>query len=305
MNDITGLKNGSLPPHAQIELLSVALLDQQRPLVLEIKRLAKSLGLELGWHYLLDLTWIIRQLDTLSGKHIIDAGAGTGILQWFLAEHGATVYSIDRDSRAFLPRRFRLRYQARGLRSSDLLPLGGVLRQDLTRPGSLKKRLGRLQRHLTPLLPQPRTAGKVIIYNQNLASLEDIPSNTIDAIVSVSALEHNTPEGLQRVVAELLRVLKPGSPLLATLTAAPNDTWHAPSCGWLYSDSSLRRLFGLGGEAPSNYAEYPILMGALQNCAELRDGLASFYFTSENNGMPWGKWDPQYLPVGICKVKEG
>ena len=305
MTETSASKDGFLAPRAQIELLSVALLDQQRPLVLEIKRLAKSLGLELGWHYLLDLTWIIRQLDTISGKHIIDAGAGTGILQWFLAENGATVYSIDRDSRASLPRRFRLRYHARGLRPPDLLPLSSLLRQDLTRPGSMKKRLGRLRGHLTPLFPRQRAAGNVIIYNQNLASMDEIPSNSIDAIVSISALEHNTPEGLQRVVTELLRVLKPGAPLLATLTAAPNDAWHAPSSGWLYSDSSLRRLFDLGAEAPSNYSEYPTLMGKLEACAELRENLANFYFTSENNGMPWGKWDPQYLPVGVCKVKEG
>ena len=37
--------------------------------------------------------------------------------------------------------------------------------------------------------------------------------------------------------------------------------------------------------------------------AELRDNLASFYFRSGDNGMPWGKWDPQYQPVGVCKVK--
>ena len=31
--------------------------------------------------------------------------------------------------------------------------------------------------------------------------------------------------------------------------------------------------------------------------------LAAFYARSGDNGMPWGKWDPQYQPVGVCKVK--
>jgi len=42
----------------------------------------------------------------------------------------------------------------------------------------------------------------------------------------------------------------------------------------------------------------------LVTCQELRDHLAEFYFLSGDNGMPWGKWDPQYQPVGVCKVKQ-
>ncbi len=47
--------------------------------------------------------------------------------------------------------------------------------------------------------------------------------NSIDAIVSISALEHNPPEELPAVVKELMRVLKPGSPLVATLTASADQ----------------------------------------------------------------------------------
>lgn len=31
----------------------------------------------------------------------------------------------------------------------------------------------------------------------------------------------------------------------------------------------------------------------------LPDHLAGFYEKSGNNGMPWGKWDSRYVPVGI------
>jgi SAM-dependent methyltransferase len=64
----------------------------------------------------------------------------------------------------------------------------------------------------------------VIIYNQDLQSLADVPTASLDAIVAISALEHNTPEGLVCVVAELMRVLKPGGALLATLGAARTKT---------------------------------------------------------------------------------
>ena len=61
--------------------------------------------------------------------------------------------------------------------------------------------------------------------------------------------------------------------------------------------------FGLGPSVESNYDRYDELHTRLRNCAELRMGLADFYYQSAENGMPWGWWDPQYLPVGVCKVK--
>ena len=98
----------------KIEILPVSLLDQYQDLVCYLKKLASSLRLEFGWHYLLDLTWIISRLDISKNLQITDAGAGTGILQWYLAEQGASVLSVDRESRANLPLRFRFRYSGKG-----------------------------------------------------------------------------------------------------------------------------------------------------------------------------------------------
>lgn len=293
-----------------VELLPVTLLTENRPLVEDLKRLARSLHLEFGWHYLLDLSWILARLGPLHGQSILEAGAGTGILQWYLAGQGAQVYSVDRLSRAGLPLRFRRRFQVTGLRPQDLLPAGETFLHGFERParGSLPRRVAtRLlaqARDLSGYLNAAPAAGRVWIYNQDLADMPDIPDNSLDAVVSISALEHNTPEGLQQVVAEIMRKLKPGGRLLATLTAGRDaDTWHEPSAGWLYTDTTLRRLFDLPPNAPSNYAEYDRLFADLQTCAELRDNLASFYFHSDNKGMPGGVWNPQYQPVGVCKIK--
>jgi hypothetical protein len=54
----------------------------------------------------------------------------------------------------------------------------------------------------------------------------------------------------------------------------------------------------------SNYDEYDRLFSDLRACAELRDNLASFYFKSGSNGMPWGVWDPQYQSVGVLVTKD-
>lgn len=312
------LRKSEVPPlpgtqlQPRIEILSVDLLDQERPLVEALRRLARRMHLEFGWHYLLDLVWILRQLGEVKGLRLMDAGAGVGVIQWYLAEQGAEVISVDRTSRALLSLQFRAQVRVEGLRPEDLLPPQAVIRARLQQPGEgswLRQQVQRgrfLASVLPALLRKPDSPGRVLIYNQDLTHLVDIPDQSLDAVVAVSALEHNTPEGLQQVVQEILRVLKPGGALLATLTTAGDqDIWHAPSAGWCYSDQTLRRLFDLGPEVPSNYADYPALMAQLRECQELRDNLASFYFKSDQNGMPWGKWDPQYQPVGICKIADG
>ncbi|NLG73119.1 MAG: class I SAM-dependent methyltransferase [Chloroflexi bacterium] len=296
----------STPPRREIiELLSVDLLDQHRPLVNRLRNLAKSLNLEFGWHYLLDLVWIINQLGDVKGKHIMDAGAGTGLLQWYLADQGANVISVDRISRAWLPIRFRNRFHVKGLRRQDLEPTASVFQRNFRGPGSPRVRIVRQLQDIIGAMEWRRSPGRVTIYNQDLQNLSDIPSNSLDAVVAVSALEHNSPENLERVVAELMRVLKPGGILAASLVAARDqDWWHEPSSGWCYTENSLRNLFHLPPSTPSNYDRYDAFFQGIRESRELRDHLARFYYQSGNNGMPWGRWDPQYIPVGVCKVKE-
>jgi len=285
-----------------IEILSVDLLEEHRPLVNDLRRLARRLGLEFGWHYLLDLTWILSRLGEVRGKRIMDAGAGVGVMQWYLAEQGATVYSVDRGSRAGLPPRFRGRYRVRGVRPGDLQPAAQAA-LGLLAEGRIKE-VGRGVWALLSGTLGGKAPGEVLIYNQNLMALEDIPDGALDAVVSVSALEHNPPEDLPRVVAEMTRVLKPGGVLLATLGAAREADWfHEASKGWCYTAASLRRLFALPPDTPDNYAQHDELFEKLTHCAELRDTLAAFYAKSGDNGMPWGRWAPQYQPVGVCKVR--
>lgn len=303
--------NPNAPPSTDIiQILPVSLLDTHRPLVDELKHTASSFGLEFGWHYLLDLTWILHQLGNLEGKKIMDAGAGTGVIQWYMALKGAEVFSVDRNSRAGLPLRFRARVRVEGLRDEDLqAPLPGLHQANgaKNQPFSPRCILRQLKSFVKNQVDRQRKAdslGKVCIYNQDLSHLPDIADNSLDAVVAVSALEHNTPEGLAQVVEELERVLKPGGLLLATLGAAKEQDWfHQASHGWCYTDSSLRKLFNLPVSTPSNYATFDQLMNDIRNSSELRDNLASFYFKSGDNGMPWGVWDPQYPVVGVRKVK--
>jgi ubiquinone/menaquinone biosynthesis C-methylase UbiE len=145
---------------------------------------------------------------------------------------------------------------------------------------------------------------QVAIYNQNLSDLVDIPDKSVDYVVSLSALEHNPPGQVESVVAEVKRVIKPGGALVATMMAAEeNDWWHEPSSGMCYTEASLRRIFGLDPGNPSNFKDYNRIFESINNSTRLRENLARFYFESGDNGMPWGKWDPQYVPVGVYSHK--
>lgn len=287
----------------KIEILPVSLLDQYQDLVCNLKKLASCLRLEFGWHYLLDLTWIISLLDISKNLQITDAGAGTGILQWYLAEQGVSVLSVDRESRANLPLRFRFRYSVRGKNKEDLEPIYKTILHQAGDQGLLRSLAG-TAREILDVKPGSQNSGKVMIYNRDLVDLVDVPSCSQDAVVAVSSLEHNSPQALQEVIKELMRVIKPGGVLLATLGAARDEDWfHEPSKGWCYSDVTLKRIFNLSQAVSTNYEQFDELFSALHNCGELRDNLASFYSNSGDNGMPWGIWNPEYQPVGICKVK--
>jgi len=295
----------------RIEVLSVPLLNTHRALVEEMRRIGDELHIGLGWHYLLDLSWAAHTLQPSPGQYVMDAGAGAGIMQWWLAAQAVDVLSVDRGSRASLDLRFRDWCPVQGLCPGDLGPLSRPELRDFLPPklpwywyrwpGKLRSALHMLMAKQS--MP-PSGRGTVTIYNQDLGNMSDIPDASVDAVVSISALEHNELDALRLVVKELMRVIKPGCKLVATMHAAKDCDWfHEPSKGWCYTDATLRDIFALPADCLSNYDQYDELLEMLRDCAELRDNLADFYFKSGNNGMPWGVWDPKYQPVGVVKAK--
>ncbi len=71
-----------MPNIDRIEILPVRLLETERSMHDDLRRFARSLKLEFGWHYLLDLIWILSLIESVEQQTIIDAGAGTGIMHW-------------------------------------------------------------------------------------------------------------------------------------------------------------------------------------------------------------------------------
>ena len=134
--------------------------------------------------------------------------------------------------------------------------------------------------------------------------MPELDTDSFDAIVSVSALEHNDADSLKELVGELMRVLKPGGVLLATLAAAKEEDWfHEPSKGWCFTEATLKQSFSMN-DPWSNFGEYDELFQKTYDSQYLQDNLAPMFFESGDNGMPWGIWDPKYQPVGVLKRKE-
>ena len=75
---------------------------------------------------------------------------------------------------------------------------------------------------------------------------------------------------------------------------------HQASHSHLFDEKGLARLFNLG-KYEHNFQRYDQLQEDLMQSRFLSKWLAHTYFKSANNGMPWGIWKPEYMPVGVAK----
>lgn len=303
--------------HDILELLSPTLVEKYPEKVQKIDHLCGCLWKEIGWHYILDLTWILENVERLKlpeGATIIDAGAGKGILQFLLADLGYNVLSVDFSpyNIPFLP--------------ALAFPIGRIEGKNVEHDyikhirevGSFRSKLSRLRIKILRNRFAPfsllamsasklfgwRKPGRIQFYQTDMKCMDQVKANSIDAVVSLSALEHMDMDDIPDAVKELERVLKPGAPMIITTSAARDKDWfHQPSKGWCFSESTMKKIFEIFPVESYDVSGYDKLMEQFQRSQELKRRLSSLYFASGNNGMPWGKWDPKYLPVGIIKKR--
>lgn len=313
------------------ELLSLAMFESHKCEIDIVDTFVRELGRPIGWHYCLDLAWILRSLSQLRpGSAVLDGGGGCGLAQFILCELGYDVINVDFSDVAFgstIMSFFgdRISYAAcqnsetmensytRFLKDTYGVPAS---RHPGVHPQSLRCMAKRLLRRLAgsrrSLLPAcaaartPRERGRILVYKCDMKRMQLLKDESVDAVVSISAVEHNGLADARLCVAEMMRVMKTGGTAAITVSASTSADWfHEPSRGWCYSEETLRELFGLSPRAESNFGQKHEIMEEMKREGnELHRRLASFYFKSGANGMPWGKWDPQYLPVGILKTKE-
>jgi SAM-dependent methyltransferase len=291
----------------RLEVLGTDLLERHAARAEEFHALSRELRIPLGWHYILDLVWVSTQVEELAGpgRRFLDAGAGNGLMQWWLANRGVEVISIDRIERS-PSRRLRARYDIRPREGTSLpsLRVTGIRRLLHARTTSPRLRTaGGAIRDL--LLGEPPTpVGPPVWYGTGDLAEPLVEPGSMDAVVGISSLEHNPPERLATIVQHLLGAIRSGGTFAVTVMGADETDWfHEPSQGWCLTEATLQRVFGLPSDAPSNYDRWQQLFAQLRESRQLRENLARFYFTGGSNGMPWGRWDPRYQPVGIVKRK--
>jgi SAM-dependent methyltransferase len=272
---------------------------------------------EIGWHYIIDLTWIYSQAKHWPlGLRILDAGGGSGPTQFLLSEMGMDVVNVD----LFQPMTLNYNASRYGLAVKRLdsyeetdyvvhLSSIALKRRSLSRlwqslvnfPFVRHFRQCQYQhrhdnwRRLAGFSSRP--VGRLTRLAGNLCFMPEIHDGSFDAVVSLSALEHVPMAKLPDALKEIDRVLKPDAYRAITTSATDKPTWfHEPSRGVCFSRSDLEKLFGAEPIGPSDPA---VILGKYRTAFYLRDHLAGFYKNSGDNGMPWGIWDPKYLPVGV------
>lgn len=288
-----------------IEVLAPNLMDDMPELLGEMKAVVRELRVPRGWHYYMDLCWVARAIAPSQGMQILDAGAGNGVMQWWLASQGASVLSVDLQQRPH-PGRRCLAWCNHSKRGEDE-SYGALSVRSFLPPKRVWSAVDWYEKIMTTasrLFPrQPRFPGSVVYWDHDLSDLAEIESDSMDAIVSISALEHNDLANLRGVIAELERVLKPGGRMAITVGGARDEDWfHEPSRGWCFTEKTLAEYFGLD-HYRTNFERYDEILEELVGCDFLKDDLPEFYFDGGDNGMPWGRWDPSYQSIGILKTK--
>jgi 2-polyprenyl-3-methyl-5-hydroxy-6-metoxy-1,4-benzoquinol methylase len=292
------------PPPQKLEILR---LDLPETFPAEFALLQETRGTQnIGWHYPLDLVWLLAQVrrHLPVGSLILDAGAGSGLLQFLLLASGYNILSVDMAPRQFA--KARLQSLAGRLFqipvTAALSPQSATylehLRQTYGTPPPLNLPSATLADALALAFPS-----RLFVIQADLLDLSWLGEAQVDAVVSCSALEHNEAAAVQQIVSGLEAHTRPGGWHFHTVAAARDaDFFHEPSKGWAYTAASAHRLYGLAENASDNYSDYDNIMADFRRTPNfLERNLAPFYFKSGANGMPWGRWDPQYLPLGVIK----
>jgi len=282
-----------------------------------VESFLKSTGrTRIGWHYITDLIWIYSKIKKWPRDiHILDAGGGGGPLQFLLAELGMNVTNIDMVLRE-PPIPFQKRYKTTLSILPSLvqtsytehitdpnIPHSGYLKSitkktKLDKMRKIRKYNSKHNRWRSSWMINEVAVGKIKWIAGNLCNMPEIPKNTFDAFVSLSALEHIPLDQLGNAIEMIQNILKKDAKWAVTTSGTEqSNTWlHEPSKGQCFSEEDLQKYFNAYPLNVQNPAE---ILEKYRNCDYLKDNLAEFYFKSDKYGMPLGKWNPKYIPVGL------
>jgi|LakMenE01Jun11ns_1017448.scaffolds.fasta_scaffold9959053_5 ubiquinone/menaquinone biosynthesis C-methylase UbiE len=280
---------------------------------------------QLGWHYITDLCWIYSKVKQWpKGLKILDGGGGSGPTQFLLAEMGFHVINIDL-SLSEPPSAYKQRYRT----ELEILPsfsptsyseFLSSLNSDSDSKFRFKKWIKSLpiynwynsikysdkysdlstnsEKWRDSVGLKEVSMGSISWKIGNLRQLPEIPSDFFDGVVSLSSLEHIPTDILDEALQEINRILKPNALWAVTTSGTEkSSTWfHEPSNGYCFSSFDFEKRFGA---KPIENQDPSLILKRYSQCSYLKENLADFYKKSGRYGMPWGIWEPKYIPVGL------
>ena len=315
-----------------IELLDISLLENQKILD-EIDHWLAIFNWPNGWHYDLDLIWILTHLEKLKvppGATILDAGGGLGMMQFILASRGYNVISLDFAKRQIpehargifnieTPEQSSEQYhqyqefmtygQGDNKESLQLLPkLKKVLLSPTSLLRSIKYRFGRytdkqrsLRTYKEELKKDHQHFGKITFLPGTFNKIP-LADNHVDALVSVSAFEHNTYADMPSSVQEFNRILKQGAFQIVTTSATDQqkDWYHEPTLGWCFTEETLSKWFAIRQIS----FDYETKRQKICQSEKLANRIADYYKYSESGALPYGDLNnATYFPVGLIRKR--
>ena len=273
-----------------VDLLSINLLDDKKRLKL-IDYWLRVMDRLQGWHYDLDIIWILKELEKSGikkGDTILDAGGGMGVTQFILAALGFNVISLD-FSKRYLPQLGKgiFDIQLKNQESIDYKhdyinyikygnepKIGDKLQDEKLHKNYIKPIYGIysfLLKVIITIMKRPKNSLSLIKRNYNKirnklfniverksnhkefgkielvrAAFHNIPlsDNSVDALISVSAIEHADKVLLNNNIMEMKRIVKKGGPLLITTSATEldKDVFHEKTKGWCFSSETIKKM---------------------------------------------------------------
>ena len=319
-----------------VQLLTHNLLNDSNKLK-EIDHWLSVMNRPQGWHYDMDIVWLLQELENSGikkGDTILDAGAGMGVTQFILAARGFNVISLDFSHREYpeiadgifdisIPSNDTLNYNHNYMGSVDYGTKSVADKVNEKKEGFISLAIKTILKGSTHTISTLRNLSKKRsnnLKNSNereldhsdfgkikfiRAAFHDIPIEdfSVDAIVSVSAIEHADQALMEKNISEMKRILKKGAPLLITTSATnqEKDFYHKKTLGWCYSKESLNKMAAIKNLDKFNYevAEKEILESRLW-----RSRIDSYYANDPDSEFfkKRAKKLP-YLPVGIKIIK--
>lgn len=295
-----------------IELLDTNLLNCKKSKN-EVYKWIKTFTSIIGWHYPLDLIWQLNKVKELNlpiGSTILDAGAGNGMMQFILAGKGYNIISVDFSSRKIpiiQSKIFNISIDIVNDINNDYTKhLSTIKKRNIENVFNKFKLFFKYFSwfYLLKTYLKKRNYGHIKYIQADFSDLSFIPTSSIDAIVSTSAIEHNpNHKSLKKGIIEFNRVLKSNSAMFITTSFTNKEcVFDEPSKGYFYNEKTLKDLFQMD-YYDSNLSSFSGIFKNIYTCDFLKNNMPYSYKNNPNCGLPYGIWDPKYLPVGIIKWK--